>query len=105
MSRYTLVGPEREANYLNGTPHLTWLLRCSDGREWVISYLAEAADTGRPECMAFRARNGRVTGWSELVVSYAEDPHEALEEVLCDMGVEDCDICPAGDLSAKKEEK
>lgn len=55
--------------------------------------------------MAFRARNGRVTGWSELVVSYAEDPHEALEEVLRDMGVEDCDICPAGDLSAKKEEK
>lgn len=37
MSRYTLVGPEREANYLNGTPHLTWLLRSSDGREWVIS--------------------------------------------------------------------
>lgn len=33
MSRYELEGPEREANYLNGTPHLTWLLRCSDGRE------------------------------------------------------------------------
>lgn len=105
MSEYTLVGPEREPSAFNGTPHLTWLLRCSDGREWVISYLAEAADTGRPECMAFRARNGRVTDWSELVVSYAEDPHEALEEVLRDMGAEDCDICPAGDLSAKKEEK
>lgn len=105
MSRYELEGPEREANHLNGTPHLTWLLRCSDGREWVISYLAEAADTRRPECMAFRARNGRVISWAEVAVSYAENPHEALEEVLRDMGVEDCDICPAGDLSAKKEEK
>ncbi len=105
MSRYELEGPEREANHLNGTPHLTWLLRCSDGREWVISYLAEAADTRRPECMAFRARNGRVISWAEVAVSYAENPHEALEEVLRDMGAEDCDICPAGDLSAKKEEK
>lgn len=105
MSGYTLEGPEREANCLNGTPHLTWLLRRSDGREWVISYLAEAADTGRPECMAFRARGGRMISWAKVAVSYAENPHEALEEVLRDMGAEDCDICPAGDLSAKKEEK
>ena len=35
-----------------------------------------------------------------MAVSYAEDPNEALEEVLRDMGAEDCDICPEGGLSA-----
>lgn len=99
-SRYTLEGPEREPNHLNWTPHLMWTLRSLDGKEWLISYLACAADTLRPECMAFKSKRGRVTDWCEVAVSYAEDPNEALEEVLRDMGAEDCDICPEGGLSA-----
>ena len=102
-SRYALEGPEREPNYLNGTPHLTWTLRSLDGKEWLISYLACAADTLRPECMVFKSKRGRVTDWREVAVSYAEDPNEALEEVLHDMGAED--VAVAVNLSAKKEEK
>ena len=50
--------------------------------------------------MVFKSKRGRVTDWCEVAVSYAEDPNEALEEVLHDMGAEDCDICPEGGLSA-----
>lgn len=105
MSRYELEGPEREPNVFNGTPHLTWVLCRSDGREWVISYLACAVDTGRPECMAFRAMGGRVISWAEVAVSYAEWPKEALDEVLRDMGVDTGELYVVDCESAKKGER
>lgn len=83
----TLHGPRGSRNYLNGTRHVEWYLLDEHGMGYLVSWLEEAYDTGRPECMAFVA-NMRPSGvidvlnWQEKAVSYNPDAVIALDEVL-----------------------
>lgn len=83
----TLHGPRGSRNYLNDTRHVEWYLLDEHGRGYLVSWLEEAADTHRPECMAFVA-NMRPSGvidvlnWQEKAVSYNPDAAVALDEVL-----------------------
>ena len=56
------------------------------GAHYVASHISCAFDTGRPECMVFRAsQDGEVIDWKHLAVSYCSDPDEAFAECLHDM--------------------
>ena len=64
----------------------SWLVR-DDERLWYVNYVKSAPDTGRPECMAFKARfdkagDLRVTNFRHVAVSYLPDPEAALVEVI-----------------------
>lgn len=83
----TLSSPVFSTNNLNGTRHVEWYLLDEHGNGYLISWLEAAADTGLPECMAFKAKTGtdgivRVTSWHECAVSYNRDAARALEEVV-----------------------
>lgn len=85
--KFTLSGPETSRNTLNGALHVEWYLLGKGGRGYYISWVEVAFDTGRPECMAFKAKTGtdgiaRVTSWHERAVSYNHDAARALEEVV-----------------------
>mgnify|MGYP006887401971 FL=1 len=64
----------------------SWLVR-DDERLWYVDYVQSAPDTGRPECMAFKARFDKagdlhVTNFQHVAVSYLTDPGAALVEVM-----------------------
>lgn len=85
--KFTLSGPETSRNTLNGALHVEWYLLGKGGRGYYISWVEAAFDTGRPECMAFKAKVGfngfvRVTNWNEKAVSHNRDAARALEEVV-----------------------
>ena len=72
---------------LNGTQHIEWYLLDENDRGYYISWLEAAADTGLPECMAFKAglvkdNDARVISWSEKAVSHDPDAALALDDVL-----------------------
>lgn len=84
--KLTLSEPMRLENPFNGTRHIEWHLLDGGGKGYLVSWL-EAADTGLPECMAFKAKAGfndfvRVTNWNEKAVSHNPDAARALEEVV-----------------------
>lgn len=89
---------------LGGRQHVEWYLLGKGDRGFYISWLEKAPDTGRPECMAFKAmrkpnRGSFTVNWHELAVSHNRDAALALEQVvkqleeLCDVdvSVEDAD--------------
>lgn len=83
----TLSSPVFSTNNLNGTRHVEWYLLDTHGNGYLISWLEKAYDTGRPECMAFRAKANAmgsctVLSWTEQAVSYEPDAVLALYEVL-----------------------
>ena len=85
--KHTLSGPETLRDTPNGALHIKWHLLGKGGRGYYISWVEAAFDTGRPECMAFKAKTGtdgivRVTSWHECAVSYNRDAARALEEVV-----------------------
>ena len=85
--KLTLSEPIFSENPLNGTRHIEWHLLDGGGKGYLFSWLEEAADTHRPECMAFKAKAGfndfvRVTNWNEKAVSRNPDAARALEEVV-----------------------
>lgn len=88
MSRkLTLSKPWFSKDVLCGTLHIEWSLLDDRGKGYLISWLNRAADTGRPECMAFLANASpsgqcHVLNWIESAVSYDPDAALALEEVL-----------------------
>lgn len=65
-----------------GVGHRMWHLLV--GRElFYVSWLACAADSGLPECMAFACdARGRVSDWSPRATSWSCDPNAAFSEVL-----------------------
>lgn len=70
-----------------GRQHVVWYLLDKDGRGFYISWLEKASGTGRPECMAFRAKANAlgsctVLSWTEQAVSHEPDAVLALYEVL-----------------------
>lgn len=94
----TLSSPVFSTNNFNGTLHVEWYLLDTHGNGYLISWLEKAPDTGRPECMAFKAarkpdRGSFTVNWHELAVSYNCDAALALEQVvkqleeLCDVAV------------------
>ena len=88
MSRkLTLSKPGFSKDELDGTLQIKWALLDDRGEGYQISWLNRAADTGRPECMAFLANVSpdgqcRVLNWMERAVSHDPDAALALEEVL-----------------------
>lgn len=83
----TLSKPVFSENTLNGTLRIGWVLLDGGGRGYLVSWLEEAADTHKTECMAFKAKAGvddfaRVTNWNEKAVSHNPDAALALEEVV-----------------------
>ena len=85
--KLTLSEPIFSKNPFNGTRHIEWYLLDGDGKGYLVSWLEEAADTHRPECMAFKAEEGfndfvRVTNWNEKAVSHNRDAALALEGVV-----------------------
>ena len=85
--KLTLSAPMRSKIPSDGTLHIKWYLLDRGGRGYYISWVEAAFDTGRPECMAFKAKTGtdgivRVTSWHEHAVSYNHDAARALEEVV-----------------------
>ena len=102
--KLTLSAPMRSENPFNGTRHIEWYLFGKGGRGFYISWLEEAADTHKPECMAFKAvqkppRGYLAINWNERAVSHNRDAARALEEVVkqltelyhVDVSVEDAD--------------
>lgn len=101
----TLSKPMRLKNPFNGTRHIEWYLLGKGGRGYYISWLEAAADTGLPECMAFKAKTGtdgiaRVTNWRERAVSYNPDAARALEEVVKQLGERFDVLVSVGDPAA-----
>ena len=85
--KLTLSEPIFSKNPFNGTRHIEWYLLDGDGKGYLVSWLEEAADTHRPECMAFKAEEGfndfvRVTSWNEKAVNHNRDAALALEQVV-----------------------
>lgn len=85
--KLTLSEPIFLESPFNGTRHIKWYLLDGVGKGYLVSWLEEAADTHRPECMAFKVEEGfndfvRVTSWNEEAVSYNPDAARALEEVV-----------------------
>ena len=85
--KLTLSEPNVLENPFNGTRHIKWYLLDGGGKGYLVSWLEEAADTHRPECMAFKIKAGfndfvRVTSWNEKAVSSNPDAALALGEVL-----------------------
>lgn len=85
--KLTLSKPIFSENPLNGTRHIEWYLLNGGGKGYLVSWLEEAADTHKTECMAFKAKAGfndfvRVTNWNEKAVSHNRDAALALEEVV-----------------------
>lgn len=83
----TLSEPSVLENPFNGTRHIEWYLLDGGGKGYLVSWLEESASTGRPECVALKARAGfndfvRVTNWNAKAVSYNHDAARALEEVV-----------------------
>lgn len=102
--KLTLSEPIFSENPLNGTRHIEWYLLGGGGKGYLVSWLEEAADTHKTECMAFKAKAGfndfvRVTNWNEKAVSYNRDAALALEEVVKQL-VERFDVLVSvGDLA------
>lgn len=85
--KLTLSEPMLLENPFNGTRHIEWCLLDGGGKGYLVSWLEEAADTHKTECMAFKAKVGfngfvRVTNWNEKAVSHNRDAARALEEVV-----------------------
>lgn len=85
--KLTLSEPIFSESPLNGTRHIMWHLLDGGGKGYLVSWLEEAADTHKTECMAFKAKAGfndfvRVTNWNEKAVSHNRDAARALEEVV-----------------------
>ena len=85
--KLTLSKPWFFKDELYETLHIKWTLFDDRGKGYLISWLNRAADTGKPECMAFLANASpggryRVLNWIEYAVSYDPDAALALEEVL-----------------------
>ena len=85
--KLTLSEPNVLENPFNGTRHIEWYLLDGVGKGYLVSWLEEAADTHRPECMAFKAEEGfndfvRVTSWNEKAVNHNRDAALALEQVV-----------------------
>ncbi len=96
--KLTLSAPIFLRNAFNGTWHIEWELVDKYGQGYLVSWLEEAHDTHRTECMAFKAGPGidasfRVTSWNEVTLSHNPDAALALAEVvrqleeLCDVVV------------------
>lgn len=88
---------------LGGRQHVEWYLIGKGDRGFYISWVEKAPDTGRPECMAFKAarkpdRGSFTVNWHELAVSHNRDAALALEQVvkqleeLCDVAVSAEDV-------------
>lgn len=95
--KFTLSRPILSVT-LGGRQHVEWYLLGKGDRGFYISWLEKAPDTGRPECMAFKAarkpdRGSFTVNWHELAVSHNRDAALALEQVvkqleeLCDVAV------------------
>lgn len=87
----TLSKPLVGKNPFNLARSVIWYLldECDEG--FYVSWVEYVPDTGRPECMAFKARRKwdgdvHVDSWSEEAVSYAPDAALALEEVVKQLG-------------------
>lgn len=85
--KLTLSEPNVLENPFNGTRHIKWYLLDGGGKGYLVSWLEEAVDTHRPECMAFKVEEWfnsfvRVTSWNEEAVSHNRDAALALEEVV-----------------------
>lgn len=73
---------------LTGAHQVKWHFAI-DGKHYLASHVSFAPDTGKPECMVFKANpDGSVKNWLDLVVSYCSDPDEAFSECLHDMMLE-----------------
>lgn len=76
-----LSGPEESVTFY-GSRNIRWRLEGRDGEGFVISWLAFALGTKRPEAMAFASRDGLIKTWDDVAVSHEESPEDALADVL-----------------------
>lgn len=76
-----LSGPEESVTFY-GSRNIRWRLDGRDGEGFVISWLALALDTRRPEAMAFASRDGLIKTWDDVAVSHEENPEDALADIL-----------------------
>lgn len=76
-----LSSPEESVTFY-GSRNIRWRLEGRDGEGFVISWLAFALDTRRPEAMAFASKDGFIKTWDDVAVSHKENPEDALADIL-----------------------
>lgn len=103
--KLTLSKPLAGKNPFNRARGVIWYLLDEYDEGFYVSWGEYAHDTGRPECMAFKASRKwdgdvHVDSWSEKAVSYEPDAALALREVLKQLGERFDILVSVGDPAA-----